>query len=372
MSVGTFPYWPKDSTFAGSPDPFYRQIVITQFSNSNSNATGIGTLNGADTAPTSISDYMEFNTGSGYLQCIRLTDASDRFHITYPYSIEFDFYAYTPSTSDEKWLATSGGGAGLGFPEWAVVQQNNLVKFQSYSADNSSSESLNTTLIYDLQYNRWYRIGIMFVAANKIRFYINSEFLKESAPLAAVFNSANGFAIAGDNQNVTTTDANQLIARSRRWQGRIRNFRMGQSQWWRPNDGIPADPIYAPPVPQWVTGQGYITSFSENEVVNLPLIIEDPKDSIESYNITKGALPPGLSLNVFSGVITGTVLPVLQDERYTFTVSVVYGGNYTVSGDFELLILDESTEVTWVTPSGEVGNIAPGEQIYDPLEATSY
>lgn len=369
MSVGTFPYWSNDDVFINSPDPFYRQNKVFELTNTSVSTTGIGTINSADTLPTTVADYLEFNAAGGFAQALRYTDGSDRFHVTIPYSIEFEFYCYTPNSSDQKWLATSGEGYGIGWAEWVLYHngQNGTVDFAS-SSDNVSNTT-TTSVIYNLQLFRWYKIGLLF-ATGKVRFYVNGQFVKEVAMASPPYNSTNGLAIAGDNRD-TGASGDALGSRNRRFQGRIRNFRMGQALWWQPNDDIPGDPIYTPPLPMWMTGEGYLTSLEEHDDVNIPLIIEDPEDSINSYQIVSGLLPPGLSLNLLSGVITGTVLPVLQDERYTFTVAVTYGDIYSVMGTFELLVIDQGTEVNWVTPAGSIGQPAPGEPVMTVLEATS-
>lgn len=136
---------------------------------------------------------------------------------------------------------------------------------------------------------------------------------------------------------------------------------------------IPAP--YVPPSnpqsPVWVTGSGYLTTFAEGEEVNYPLIVTDADNDITAYEITAGELPPGISLNLLSGALTGTVGDVLQDTRYNFTVRVRDQTNFTISRAFEVLVVNEASTVTWNTEEGELADMAPGQTIQVQLSAES-
>jgi hypothetical protein len=67
--------------------------------------------------------------------------------------------------------------------------------------------------------------------------------------------------------------------------------------------------------PAWQTASGLPEQY-DGVAINLSLVATDAT----SYTITSGSLPPGLSLNSNTGVISGTVSGVANDTLYTFTV----------------------------------------------------
>ena len=67
--------------------------------------------------------------------------------------------------------------------------------------------------------------------------------------------------------------------------------------------------------PAWQTASGLPDQY-DGVAINLSLVATDAT----SYTITSGSLPPGLSLNSNTGVISGTVSGVANDTLYTFTV----------------------------------------------------
>ena len=67
--------------------------------------------------------------------------------------------------------------------------------------------------------------------------------------------------------------------------------------------------------PAWQTA-GALPDQYDGVLLNLSLVATDAT----SYTLTSGSLPPGLSLNSNTGVISGTVTGVSVDTTYTFTV----------------------------------------------------
>ena len=67
--------------------------------------------------------------------------------------------------------------------------------------------------------------------------------------------------------------------------------------------------------PAWQTASGLPDQY-DGVAINLSLVATDAT----SYTVTSGSLPPGLSLNSNTGVISGTVSGVANDTLYTFTV----------------------------------------------------
>jgi hypothetical protein len=68
--------------------------------------------------------------------------------------------------------------------------------------------------------------------------------------------------------------------------------------------------------PSWVTGSS-LPEQTDNVAITLSLVAT----SAVSYALSSGSLPPGLSLNANTGVITGTVTSVTVDTSYTFTIT---------------------------------------------------
>lgn len=62
--------------------------------------------------------------------------------------------------------------------------------------------------------------------------------------------------------------------------------------------------------PTWVTPAGVIDTIFDGGYVDFQLEALDSDNNIESYVITRGELPPGLSLDQTTGKITGLVQPV--------------------------------------------------------------
>jgi len=67
--------------------------------------------------------------------------------------------------------------------------------------------------------------------------------------------------------------------------------------------------------PSWQTASSFADQY-DGVVLSLSLVATDAA----TYTLTSGSLPPGLTLNANTGVISGTVTGVTVDTTYTFTV----------------------------------------------------
>lgn len=122
-----------------------------------------------------------------------------------------------------------------------------------------------------------------------------------------------------------------------------------------------------PDAPVWVTPSGVLGSFYNDDNVEISLVASDPNNNIDSYAVTDGALPSGLVLNPYSGIIVGTVNNALAGN-YTFEVTVSDTTNKSASRDFTIEI--KQREVVWLTPSGIIGDVGLGGDYAANLEAT--
>ena len=97
--------------------------------------------------------------------------------------------------------------------------------------------------------------------------------------------------------------------------------------------------INIPPV--WITLPGSLGEVDEGVSLNIQLVAVDP-DSLPQpleYNITSGLLPPGLTLDINTGLISGIPDPVTVDTQFDFDVTVNDGVAFVVQS-FSIIIKD--------------------------------
>lgn len=124
--------------------------------------------------------------------------------------------------------------------------------------------------------------------------------------------------------------------------------------------------------PYWITDTGIIGTFAEGDTVSIQLqAADDNNDPLPlTYNLSIsdgdgshfnefGELPPGLALDVNTGVISGQ-LGIVPDETtsYEFAVYLSDGAN-VVANLFSILVYKQhyASSIIWDTP---VGNLASG------------
>jgi hypothetical protein len=124
--------------------------------------------------------------------------------------------------------------------------------------------------------------------------------------------------------------------------------------------------------PTWNTQTGVLGTFAEGTAINIPLLVSDPENNVQKYEIISGALPDGTNLNLTTGVISGTLAEVITDTVFTFTVRVTDRTNLTLTGTFSINVANVKTTVTWTTDnSSDLAQPAPGEFVNITLGATS-
>jgi hypothetical protein len=116
--------------------------------------------------------------------------------------------------------------------------------------------------------------------------------------------------------------------------------------------------------PTWRTRPGLLGTFAEGSSVSIPLEADDVENNISTYTITGGMLPNGVSLNTFSGLISGELAEVDKDTSYSFEITVTDRTQLVLKGTFTINVSNVKTTVTWNTPNDQpVSNAAPGEPV---------
>lgn len=87
-------------------------------------------------------------------------------------------------------------------------------------------------------------------------------------------------------------------------------------------------------VPTWTTPAGALGSSDEGTSFNTTLVATHPVSV--TYAIQSGSLPPGLSLNSATGVVSGTLGQVLQTTTFTFAARAISAGGAGVNRTFNL------------------------------------
>lgn len=124
--------------------------------------------------------------------------------------------------------------------------------------------------------------------------------------------------------------------------------------------------------PSWAIATGNLGTFAEGTSVSIPLLVTDPENNVATYEVIGGTLPDGTSLNMFSGVISGTLAEVVQDTVYTFSIKVTDRTNLTLTGTFSINVANVKTTVTWETDNSQpLADIAPGVPVNVSLGASS-
>jgi len=304
-----------------------------------------------DTSPTANNGYLQF---SG-TQNLRYAPSVD-WHADSPYSVEFDVYLDPATVTSKKIIATVGETGSTKSPEWTISYTANQIVFTSFTVNKKLSYSSSMVTNYNTK--RWYRIGIMFYGGRAYGFVNETQVFDIMCPYP--YDSGSNLVFGGDTLK---TPEYQFV-------GRLRNITVGKSAFWIPAGGLPAiDPANPP---SFYTLSGSVGTFGELQTISLPIITTDPENNIVSYQITNGALPPGLDLNPTTGVIYGTIGSVTADSVFEFTIKATDRTNLAVSGTFSINVVNASTVVTWITSNqNPIADIAPGQPINITLLATS-
>ena len=113
--------------------------------------------------------------------------------------------------------------------------------------------------------------------------------------------------------------------------------------------GILYDAITVDNTPVWTTASGSLGTYIEQSPMSVQVSATDASDPSSSpliYSISSGSLPPGLSINSATGVISGTPGNISSSTLYNFTANA-YDGQNNVTRNFSITITDRGP--TWVT-----------------------
>lgn len=126
---------------------------------------------------------------------------------------------------------------------------------------------------------------------------------------------------------------------------------------------------YNPPV--WVTASGMIIDASPGTVVSYQLLTSDPDNNVDSFSIISGSLPPGVSINQYSGTISGTLPNVTTTTSYIFTARVADSFGNTNDREFSIRASVYGTQIVWVTADGELADAGLGQALRTKLTVLS-
>ena len=115
--------------------------------------------------------------------------------------------------------------------------------------------------------------------------------------------------------------------------------------------------------PVWQTVQGSLGSFMEQTAVSVSLLAVDPDGDTVGYTISSGALPPGLTLNVSTGVISGTLTMVNEEATHDF---VVRASGTALSADRAFSITVQSDGISRATLVSTALSSPYGNSTYTP------
>lgn len=114
------------------------------------------------------------------------------------------------------------------------------------------------------------------------------------------------------------------------------------------------DALTAGAAPTWVTASGQIAAVNSGASINTSVSATDD-GSIDSYAITSGSLPSGVTLNTSTGAITGTAPSNLSDVTSTFDVTVTDNAGNTSTRSFNILVYGTQYTIEYLTVAGGGG-----------------
>ena len=123
--------------------------------------------------------------------------------------------------------------------------------------------------------------------------------------------------------------------------------------------------------PEFLTLPGLLGTFAEGASINIPILVEDVENNVSTWTIVGGELPGGVSLDMFSGVISGQLAEVISDTVFSFRIRVTDRTGLMTEGQFSINVSNVKTTVTWETQEGSLGEMAPGKPVNIVLGATS-
>jgi hypothetical protein len=128
---------------------------------------------------------------------------------------------------------------------------------------------------------------------------------------------------------------------------------------------------------QWVTPEGILANLLANLQTSIELVVLDNTDSVLTFSLIGGELPPGLSLSS-SGIISGTPTVAVannydQQTVYKFIIRVRNANGLAVpDGTFSIIVSNiVNNDFNWITPAGSLGTIPNGQYYSLKLQAES-
>lgn len=111
--------------------------------------------------------------------------------------------------------------------------------------------------------------------------------------------------------------------------------------------------VNKPPV--WTTPSGLIGTYNEGSNISTSVIATDPDGNLAEYRLSSGALPPGVTFNPQTGVISGTPGEVPYGGiTYSFTITAIDVLGLETDRTFSIDIANIPQAPVWVTPAGSI------------------
>ena len=112
--------------------------------------------------------------------------------------------------------------------------------------------------------------------------------------------------------------------------------------------------------PVWMTQEGLLPPGSSGQQYITSVIATDPEGAAVFYQIVDGSLPPQISLDPFTGTLSGTIDQISQDTGFDFVISASDGVN-VVTRAFSISVssIQLSLPPVWITGS-DLGSVVDG------------
>lgn len=131
---------------------------------------------------------------------------------------------------------------------------------------------------------------------------------------------------------------------------------------------IPTFPQIISTIPIWGSDES-LANVLENRFASIQVEATDPMGGNIIFSLLDGSLPPGLSLDSDTGIISGTVGTVPEDTPYHFTLQATSDltGVYN-RGSFFITVVNNLPPV-WITPSGIIGAFDKNSDVFVAIKA---
>lgn len=114
-------------------------------------------------------------------------------------------------------------------------------------------------------------------------------------------------------------------------------------------------------MPVWTTPGGNLADYTVGQNTSVTVVATDADNSPIIYTVTLGSLPPNVSLNSSTGVISGTgPTSVSSLTTYTFTITAEDNAGNTVDQEFNITYIDNVVGEAVYTSSGTYNFTVPG------------